>query len=89
MLTLLRGKFYNSDGKPVPIEHGNKEQIQILERANALRSGVMMFGSTFMCLCGHSIVIAFSNGKRKRCEKCHQRYELFRYDDEVPCIKLV
>lgn len=36
-MILKAGKFYDSDGNVVPLEHGNKDQIEILARVDVLR----------------------------------------------------
>lgn len=59
-MTLIGGKFYK-DGQNIPIEFGNKEQIQLLEKAAALNGdGVAIaivslpngISTYFNCLCG-------------------------------------
>jgi len=36
-MVLKNGKFYDSDGQVVPLEHGNQEQIDLLARVEILR----------------------------------------------------
>jgi hypothetical protein len=64
MLTLNNGKFFE-DGKPVPLEFGNKDQLKMLAKATELAGdGVLArhteFGEAgegsvtieYMCMCG-------------------------------------
>ena len=67
-MILKDGKFWDDKGNVVPIEHGNKEQIKLLERVQNLRTdGELLRGFEdedidgeiekvsyrFTCLCGH------------------------------------
>lgn len=82
-MTLRNGKFYDADGQMVPLEFGNKEQIQLLNLASALNGdGVCldMLGTVeacqfnFRCLCGH-VHIPVINSKFT-C-KCGLKYKCF------------
>jgi hypothetical protein len=85
-----QGKFYNTEGERVALEHGNKEQIEILNKVEALRDGVLHFpGDTFTCLCGLCWHPLFEDGKKIKCNECNQKYEFFLFDDEIPCIKMI
>jgi len=74
MMTLKHGKFYDGDVK-VPIEHGNKDQILLLEKVNALMTtGCLLRGFDdedldgeiqtvtykYMCVCGHMTIKTYS-----------------------------
>lgn len=58
-MTLRNGKFYRGD-ELIPIEHGNKEQIEILETANRYADEGLVpeiriqqiVSLEFRCLCG-------------------------------------
>jgi hypothetical protein len=65
MMTLKDGKFYK-DGNPYPLEFGNKEQIALIDKIQALQSsdGVALrvheshlddapFYTSYVCVCGH------------------------------------
>lgn len=89
-MTFKQGKFYDDNKKVVPLEHGNREQIAILETISALKDGTLfMVGYPFHCLCGAIHEWQFFEGKRLKCSECFQRYEFFLYDDDVPCVKLI
>lgn len=91
-MTLIKGKFYQ-DGKCVPIEFGNKEQIQLLEKAEALNGdGVVLaivelpggISTYFHCLCGENHQPDIGQKFTCKCGlkyKCHDQYFL-------PVIKL-
>lgn len=83
-MKLIKGKFYN-EGEVVPLEHGNKDQIQLLEKAAALKDGgIMWFTSDFHCLCGH--VLQPKPESVFKC-LCGQRYKATTDEDEIPIIK--
>jgi hypothetical protein len=82
MMTLVKGKFYK-DGKVSPLEFGNKDQIQLLEKAAALNGdGVAIaivslpngISTYFHCLCGkhHAPEV----NKKFTCE-CGLKYRCF------------
>lgn len=57
-LTLKDGKFYSGD-KHVPIEHGNKQQIELLKRVQEMQEGFdpeiiikKIIHMEFRCVCG-------------------------------------
>lgn len=67
MMTLKEGKFYK-DGERYPIEFGNKDQLQLLDKVQALmHDGCLLRGNTdedldgeieeveykYICVCGH------------------------------------
>ena len=63
MVTILNGKFYK-DGKPMPVEFGNKEQAEAFEKAakyeKELKGGMPLdfsiettYSGSFKCICGH------------------------------------
>lgn len=68
MMIIKNGKFFK-DGIQVPIEHGNKEQIEILDRTQTLMNhGQLIRGNdetdedgdgfvlyTIVCLCGYKV----------------------------------
>lgn len=95
-MTYRQGRFYDNLGNPVCLEHGNKEQIAIIERIEALREGMLypQLGS-FTCPCGCAWKPAFEDGKKFKCPECQQKYEMFNERDdyygflEMPCIKIV
>jgi hypothetical protein len=81
-MTLIKGKFY-LNGKAVPIEFGNKEQIQLLEKAAALNGDCVAIAivslpdgpsTYFHCLCGeiHAPIL----NKKFTC-KCGIKYRCF------------
>lgn len=89
-MTYKHGKFFNAAGSPVPLEFGNKEQLKIIAKAEALREGVMFLtGYPFTCLCGFKWSPVFEEGMRIKCDGCKQWYEFCLYHDEVPCIKTI
>jgi hypothetical protein len=95
-MTYKQGRFYDNLGNPVALEHGNKDQIALIHRAEALRAGVVypQLGS-FDCLCGSLWKPVFEDGKKFKCPECNQKYELYKETDdeygfvEIPCIKTV
>lgn len=65
MITLKDGKFYK-DGEPYPLEFGNKDQILLLEKIQALQDadGIILrvkeshiddapFYTSYVCVCGN------------------------------------
>jgi hypothetical protein len=95
MLTFKQGKFYNNLQQIVPLEHGNKEQIDILKRIEVLREGIWFDESNyFRCLCGHSSPIPkFKEGEIFNCQSCDQRFQFYcEYDDfdfQLECMKML
>jgi hypothetical protein len=94
MLTFKQGKFYNNLQQIVPLEHGNKEQIEILKKVEALRAGIWIGRRDFDCLCGHSWYIPeFKDGLRFGCTFCKEQFQLFyEYDDfgmAYECMKML
>lgn len=94
-MILRDGKFYNSDGRVVPLEFGNKEQLSILDKVAALKEGIMILDA-FHCLCGMSIQWPEHLGEKSDdefkdiiCGHCAVGYRFFIWDGEVPCIKLI
>lgn len=94
-MTYKQGKFYDNLGNPVRLEHGNKEQIEIINRVHALRSGVLypQLGA-FTCHCGCSYKPVFEDRKIFKCPECNQKYEMYKETDtygfiEMPCIRIV
>jgi hypothetical protein len=78
MMTLNRGKFLK-DGRPVPLEFGNAEQINLLKKAEALAEGVLCI-DRFHCLCGY-VFTSFRNTdldlvKIIKCPTCSLRYKV-------------
>jgi hypothetical protein len=69
-MTLKDGKFWQ-DGKVVPLEHGNKDQINLIEKVNVLRTegsiGPLVFdekknsivGMQITCVCGSIVSVVF------------------------------
>lgn len=88
-MTLKHGKFYNGIGEVVPLEFGNQQQIDILNRIKALKEGVLfMDWRRFNCICGSSTYRDHADGERMRCRECHAMYEFYSLDD-IPYIKLI
>ncbi|HEY3429292.1 MAG TPA: hypothetical protein VGK39_01365, partial [Cyclobacteriaceae bacterium] len=58
-MTIRKGKFYKNDVE-VPIEHGNKEQIELLKRVEEMQEGfdpdeikiTKKVNIEFKCVCG-------------------------------------
>jgi hypothetical protein len=81
-MNLIKGKFY-LDGKAVPLEFGNKDQIQLLEKAAALNGGGVALmivripegiSTYFHCLCGEHHAPELN--KKFKC-KCGLSYKCF------------
>lgn len=84
-LRLKAGKFYDDAGNVVPLEFGNKEQIEVLSRADRLitegesidhdpvfdRHGSYIGAKWFWdCLCGHEIRVRDVRNMHGRKYKC-------------------
>lgn len=85
-MTFRHGKFYNEQGQVVPLEFGNTTQIEILQKIEALREGVLVIG-IFVCPCGYSDNPVWKEDLKFKCGACNARYAYYLYEDEVPCIK--
>lgn len=93
------GKFYDNLGNAVPLEHGNKEQIKILENIESLKDGVIFdftshhhkLDKEFTCLCGYSWHPQFEDQKIITCGQCQQTYQFYLHNDDympdIPCIR--
>jgi hypothetical protein len=61
-MTYKAGKFYNEVGDAIPLEFGNKDQIDLMKKAEALNEGVLAYidesgdddetALEYTCLCG-------------------------------------
>ncbi len=85
-MVLKGGKFYDSDGNVVPLEHGNKEQIDLLTRAEVLRREGEFLEKDFTvsrdetritgvcyawdCLCGEKVRARIHDDMDNRKYKC-------------------
>jgi len=101
-MTLRNGKFYDSDGNVVPLEHGNWDQVNLLERRKSLIDGACAL-SDFTCMCGEQIHRdCEDNGEmshrrhRKTCMNCGEYYEFYWHKEPshfgpilVPAVKLI
>lgn len=101
-MTLRNGKFYDSAGNVVPLEHGNWEQINLLERYNALLDGICALHDV-RCLCGSEVHRdREDNGEmarkrhRKTCKTCGAYYDFYWHKEPshfgpipVPAVKLI
>lgn len=100
-LTSRNGKFYRGS-EIVPLEFGNIGQINLIERAKALREGIIfpfIFSRNrnetpknegkMSCLCGHNFKLTFEPDNIFICMKCAQGYKMYYYQDEIPCIKTI
>ncbi len=65
-MTIKHGKFYK-DGIQVPIEHGNKEQIELIDKINAMQSDgfapsqitvLKKLYVYYQCVCGNNHELA-------------------------------
>lgn len=98
-MTFKQGKFYNDAGQVVPLEFGNKEQLQMIENVKALHDGVMLgsvllgMAHAFKCPCGARLEFKYEDGKTIKCPDCFNKYKLFEWTDgmllDLPCIKLI
>jgi len=103
-MTLRDGKFYNSDGQVVPLEFGNKEQIEILTRAKLMMDdgeelhlnfdiGACEYGFfQFDCFCGKTIMINNRPNLDKvgkfKCKACKTKYKVEDGDEIGLIVKL-
>lgn len=84
------GKFYDEKGNMIPLEFGNKEQIQIIDRANALREGVCSLDKVIKCLCGYRWSPKFTESNDvSECVKCGLKFKFYLYGGQIPCIKTI
>lgn len=95
-MKLVNGKFFNDDGVQVPLEFGNNDQIQLLEKVKFFKDGVMphftfndsndkIIGLHLFCVCGGIVEIMDESmseidGKKINCSKCNFTYKVC--DDE-------
>lgn len=94
-LKLINGKFFEGD-KEVPLEFGNKEQIDLIQKVqDAVDNGFevqaeeeITYSAHFPCLNCHKIVVLGSAveltdfiGKVKSCSNCKAKYEVIE-DEE-------
>jgi hypothetical protein len=87
-MTFNNGKFYNDFGQVVPLEHGNKQQVKLLNQIESLREGVLFSAyNRFTCPCGSQTNRLFSDGEGFTCKVCGFKYEYYTYDG-LPCIRL-
>ncbi len=94
-MTLRNGKFYDSDGNVVPLEHGNKEQFKLFEKFEALKDGIIVI-EKYTCLCGSVTPFPYSQLDEegsydvdRKCPGCGIKYRFYLHDDEVPCVKML
>lgn len=81
-------KFYNSEGVEVPLQFGNKEQLTLMRKVEEMRDGVLYLQSIH-CLCGFEVSHNFEPDKKLRCTSCGQKFQMFLFEEEIPCIKTV
>lgn len=100
-MTLKDGKFYK-DGEPYPLEFGNNDQIQLIEKVRALKDGgisprlifdeqTMIIDTARMtCVCGSIVEIkGFEEGQIIKCTGCKFTYKVFEDDCGFPYLKIV
>lgn len=104
MMTIKNGKFFK-DGVQVPIEHGNKEQIEILMRIKEYStSGLVplldiyqVVVMQFTCVCGAINNFTFNVeddsletiGEEDECHDCKMKYRVFDDEDEGLVLKMI
>jgi|SRR6185369_9916839 len=96
-MILKNGKFYDSTGQVVPLEFGNWEQIQLLERRKGLQEDGEFCVSEFTCLCGTPIERDMDKKKeRKHCVVCGEEFEFYWHIEKstffqtpVPAVRML
>ncbi len=82
------GKFYDGD-KIVPLEFGNKAQIDMLAWLKSIKEhGRVYFEPRFKCCCGAIHEKKFTHNKTFKCD-CGAKYRFFVYDDDIPVIQMI
>jgi len=89
-MTLRNGKFYDSAGQIVPLEHGNKEQLEIMrkhqERMDELTGDGLEVQPVFTvytevhtpCVCNQGAYITFTgegDDEEDACDNMHGKVE--------------
>lgn len=102
-MILKQGKFYDEAGNVVPLEFGNKEQFDLLERANNLiekgeewycdfvdKPGEPVTHWGIKCVCGGDVKFPYKedlNGEKTTCE-CGLKYYCTDIDDGFVVVKM-
>lgn len=96
-MTYKQGRFYNDQGEVVPLEFGNRQQIEIINQIDGLRKGAsvhmhIITKKDIICPCGGVIPKPESVEDIEECTTtcpCGQVYEFFSDEDYgLPCIRM-